>query len=90
MSLGIATQRIAYLDTSILAQLGTYLVGLLPRFLDRQRITEGFGIDQESLESGIRGVGDWVVLSHTAVGDRGAPLPVHSENADHRVTSFIK
>ena len=90
LGLGIATQRIAYLDTSILAQLGTYFVGRLPRLSDRQKITEGFGVDKDSLQTGIRGVGDWVVLSHTAVGDRGAPLPVHFDNADERITSFIE
>lgn len=90
LGLGIATQRIAYLDTSILAQLGTYFVGRLPRLSDRQKITEGFGIDRDSLQSGIRGVGDWVVLSHTAVGDRGAPLPVHFDNADERIIAFLK
>lgn len=89
LGLGIATQRIAHLDTSILAQLGTYFVGRLPRLYDRQAITAGFGIDKDSLQSGIRGVGDWVVLSHTAVGDKGAPLPVHFENADDRVINFV-
>lgn len=90
LGLGIATQRIAYLDTSILAQIGTYFVGRLPRLSDRQRITEGFGIDKDSLQTGIREVGDWVVLSHTAVGDVGSPLPVHFDNADDRVVDFIK
>jgi hypothetical protein len=73
-----------------LAQIGSYFVGRLPRVSDRQKITEGFGIDKDSLQSGIRDVGDWVVLSHTAVGDRGAPLPVHFNNADERVVTFIK
>ncbi len=90
LGLGIATQRITYLDTSILAQIGSYFVGRLPRMSDRQKITEGFGIEKDSLQSGIRDVGDWVVLSHTAVGDRGAPLPVHFNNADERVVTFIK
>ncbi|MEY4008625.1 MAG: hypothetical protein RL232_152 [Actinomycetota bacterium] len=44
LGLGIATQRITYLDTSILAQIGSYFVGRLPRVSDRQKITEGFGI----------------------------------------------
>ena len=90
LGLGVATQRITYLDTSILAQIGSYFVGRLPRASDRQKITEGFGIDKDSLQAGIRGVGDWVVLSHTAVGDRGAPLPVHFDNADARIMNFIK
>ena len=90
LGIGIATQRIAYLDTSILAQLGTYFVGKLPRSSDRQRITEGFGIDQDSLQTGIQMVGDWVILSHTAVGDKGSPLPVHFDDANVRVRDFIE
>ena len=89
LGLGIATQRIAYLDTSILAQIGTYFVGKLPRASDRLRITEGFGIDKESLQVGINEVGDWVVLSHTAVGDVGSPIPVHFSDANRRILGFL-
>lgn len=89
LGLGIATQRLIYLDTGILAQLSSYFVGKLPRLSDRVRIAEGFGIEQSNLQSGISTTGDWVVLSHTAVGDRGAPIPVHFENADTRLISFL-
>jgi len=89
LGLGIATQRLTYLDTGILAQLSSYFVGKLPRLSDRVRIAEGFGIEQSNLQSGISTTGDWVVLSHTAVGDRGAPIPVHFENADTRLISFL-
>jgi hypothetical protein len=89
LGLGIATQRIAYLDTSILAQIGTYFVGKLPRLTDRQRITEGFGIEMASLQVGINEVGDWVILSHTAVGDRGSPIPVHFSDANRRIYEFL-
>lgn len=89
LGLGIATQRIAYLDTSILAQIGTYFVGRLPRLTDRQRITEGFGIEMASLQVGINEVGDWVILSHTAVGDKGSPIPVHFSDANKRIFEFI-
>ena len=89
LGLGIATQRLTYLDTGILAQLSSYFVGKLPRLSDRVRIAEGFGIEQSNLQSGISTTGDWVVLSHTAVGDKGAPIPVHFENADTRLISYL-
>jgi len=89
LGIGIATQRITYLDTSILAQLGTYFVGRLPRLSDRQKITEGFGVDKDSLQAGINNVGDWVILSHTAVGDKGNPIPVHFSDANRRILSFV-
>lgn len=90
LGLGIATQRIAYLETSILAQIGTYFVGKLPRLTDRQRITEGFGIDHDNLQSGIGRVGEWVVLSHTSVGDKGSAIPVYFPDADGRITEFVR
>lgn len=90
LGIGIATQRITYLDTSILGQLNSYFVGKLPRLSDRTRIAEGFGIEANSLQNGISGVGDWVILSHIAVGDKGNALPVHFDNADERIINFIQ
>lgn len=89
LGLGIATQRVVYLDTSIMGQIGTYFVGRLPRASDRQRIVEGFGVEEAMITEGVRGIGNWTVLSHSAVGDKGAPIPVHFTNADRRIIEFI-
>ena len=89
LGLGIATQRVTYLDTSIMGQLGTYFIGRLPRASDRLRVVEAFGVDDSLLESGVKGIGNWVVLSHVAVGDKGAPIPVHFSNADQRTLTFL-
>lgn len=89
LGLGIATQRVTYLDTSIMGQLGTYFIGRLPRASDRLRVVEAFGVDDSLLESGVKGIGNWVVLSHVAVGDKGAPIPVHFSNADLRTSAFL-
>ena len=88
--LGISTQRVVYLDTSIMGQIGTYFVGRLPRASDRQRIVEGFGVEEAMITEGVRGIGNWTVLSHSAVGDKGAPIPVHFTNADRRIIEFIR
>ncbi len=90
LGLGIATQRVTYLDTSIMGQLGTYFIGRLPRASDRLRVVEAFGVDDSLLESGVKGIGNWVVLSHVAVGDKGAPIPVHFSNADQRTLTFLE
>ena len=90
LGLGIATQRVTYLDTSIMGQLGTYFIGRLPRASDRLKVVEAFGVDDTLLENGVKGVGTWVVLSHVAVGDKGAPIPVHFSNADLRTVHFLK
>lgn len=89
LGLGIATQRVTYLDTSIMGQLGTYFIGRLPRASDRLRVVEAFGVDDSLLESGVKGIGNWIVLSHVAVGDKGAPIPVHFSNADLRTLAFL-
>jgi hypothetical protein len=90
LGLGISTQRVVYLDTSIMGQIGTYFVGRLPRASDRQRIVEGFGVEEAMITEGVRGIGNWTVLSHSAVGDKGAPIPVHFTNADRRIIEFIR
>ncbi|MGZ5471477.1 MAG: hypothetical protein ACXWE0_07370, partial [Nitrososphaeraceae archaeon] len=46
----IATQRIAYLNTSALQQLHTYFVGTLPRPYDRNVVSNTFNIDNQILE----------------------------------------
>lgn len=89
LGLGIATQRITYLDTSIMGQLGTYFIGRLPRASDRTKVVEAFGVDDSLLQNGVKGLGNWVVLSHVAVGDKGAPIPVHFSNADTRTRNFL-
>jgi DNA helicase HerA-like ATPase len=43
----IATQRIAYLNTSALQQLHTYFVETLPRLYDRNVVSNKFTIDIE-------------------------------------------
>src|SRR5262249_3273464 len=40
LGIGIATQRIRYLDTNILSQPHTYFVSKLPRLSDRQAVAE--------------------------------------------------
>ena len=90
LGIGIATQRIVYLDTNILGQPHTYLVSKLPRATDRERIQEAFGLSSEVLGESLRfGVGQWLLISHSATGIDGLPIPVQLPDANARIISFL-
>jgi len=90
LGIGIATQRIVYLDTNILGQPHTYFVSKLPRASDREKIQEAFGLSDETLQESLRfGVGQWLLISHGATGIDGLPVPVHMEDANKRIEEFL-
>ena len=91
IGLGIATQRIRYLDTSIMAQPHTYFISKLPRASDRQAVSEAFGFGNEMLNQTFKfGKGQWLLVSHDATGLEAVPLPVKTEDANQRIISFLK
>ena len=90
IGLGIATQRIRYLNTSILAQPHTYFVSKLPRKTDREAIAEAFGLGLDMFNQTFKfKKGDWLVISHDALGMEAVPIPVHFENANERIKEFL-
>lgn len=90
LGLGIATQRILYLDTSIMAQPHTYFISKLPRKSDRERVAEAFAISDETFEQTFTfTTGQWLVTSHDATGLKGTPFPVRIENANKRVIDWL-
>jgi hypothetical protein len=91
LGMGIATQRIRYLDTSILAQPHTYFVSKLPRFSDRQAIAEAFGISEDMFRQTFKfKKGDWLLASYDAAGLEAIPIPIHTEDADKQVLNFVE
>ena len=91
LGLGIATQRIRYLDTSIMAQPHTYFISKLPRKTDRQAIAEAFAISEESLEQSFSfTAGQWLVASHDATGLKGTPFPVKLKNANRTIAEWLR
>lgn len=86
LGVAIATQRVTYLNTNIMAQPHTYFISKLPRLSDRQRITDAFGTAEDVLSETFKfGRGDWLVISHDATGLKSVPIPVHSDNAEQRI-----
>lgn len=91
LGIGIATQRIRYLDTSILAQPHTYFVSKLPRQSDRQAIAEAFGISEDMFRQTFKfKKGDWLLASYDAAGLEAIPIPIHAENADDKILEFVQ
>ncbi len=90
LGVGIATQRVTYLNTSIMAQPHTYFVSKLPRETDRERVSEAFAIGNDVLVQTFKfHKGNWLIMSHDALGVEGIPIPIKSHNAEDRINSFL-
>ncbi len=90
LGIGIATQRVTYLNTSIMAQPHTYFISKLPRKSDRERVCEAFGISEDMFRQTFTfRKGNWLLVSHEATGLESVPLPVRTENADERILAWL-
>jgi uncharacterized protein len=86
LGLGISTQRAAFLDTQIMANLHTYFISKLPRQADRQRVAEAFGVGEDQLAPTFTfRPGNWLILSHDATGLKGVPIPTSAGDATRRI-----
>jgi DNA helicase HerA-like ATPase len=91
LGLGIATQRIRYLDTSIMAQPHTYFVSKLPRMTDRQAVAEAFGVGEDFLNQTFKfKKGMWLLMSHDATGLEAIPVPVKTPDANRRLSDWLR
>jgi hypothetical protein len=90
LGIGIATQRIRYLDTSIMAQPHTYFVSKMPRLSDRQVVAEAFGVPEDMFRQAFKfRKGDWLLMSYDATGLEAIPIPIHCEDANQRIKRFL-
>jgi hypothetical protein len=91
LGIAIATQRIVYLDTSVLGQPHTYFVSKLPRQTDRQRVQEAFGLTEETFKQTFRfKKGQWLLVSYDATGVEGLPIPITVPDANDRIIMFLQ
>lgn len=91
LGIGIATQRVRYLNTSIMAQPHTYFVSKMPRITDRQVVAEAFGVSEDMFRQTFKfKKGDWLLMSYDATGLEAIPIPIHCEDANERVKAFLK
>ena len=91
LGLCLATQRVAYLDTSILAQPHTFLLSKLPRAYDREVIGKAFGASDEMIRRTLSfKVGQWLLFSYDATGLTNVPLPVQFPNSNKRLIDYLE
>jgi hypothetical protein len=90
LGIGIATQRIRYLDTNIMAQPHTYFISKLPRASDRQAVAEAFGMSEELLNQTFKfKKGQWLLMSHDATGLEAVPVPIRTPDANVRLAEWL-
>lgn len=91
LGLGIATQRIRYLDTNVMAQPHTYFISKLPRQSDRQVVAEAFGVSEELLNQTFKfKKGQWLLMSHDATGLEAVPVPIRTPDANIRLATWLR
>lgn len=91
LGLGIATQRIRYHDTSIMAQPHTYFISKLPRLSDRQAVSEAFGVSEEMLNQTFKfKKGNWLLMSHDATGLEAIPVSIKTPDANRRLSDWLR
>jgi DNA helicase HerA-like ATPase len=90
LGVGLATQRITYLDTNIMGQPHTYFISKLPRASDRERVGEAFGLIQDDFKQTLKfKKGEWLFISHDAAGLDAEPIPIHANNTEDRILKFL-
>jgi DNA helicase HerA-like ATPase len=90
LGLTIATQRVAYLDTSTLAQPHTYLISKMPREYDRKAMAAAFGITDDMMKKTLKFTkGQWLLVSYDATGLANVPIPVSFPNANDRIIRYL-
>ncbi|MCY3412060.1 MAG: ATP-binding protein [Candidatus Heimdallarchaeota archaeon] len=91
LGIGIATQRIVYLDSNVMAQIHTYFISRLPRRADRERISEAFMLSiSEFDQTNNFDLGNWLLVSDNATGIKNVPIPITMEDANKRILDFVK
>lgn len=90
LGIGIATQRIRYLDTNIMSQPHTYFISKLPRLTDREAVAEAFGMSEELLHQTFKfKKGQWLLISHDATGLEAVPMPIKTPDANQRIAQWL-
>lgn len=91
LGLTIASQRVAYLDTSILAQPHTYLLSKMPRKYDRDTLADAFGVTEDVMKKTLKFTkGQWLLMSYDATGLTNIPIPVSFPNANDRIKEYLQ
>lgn len=87
----IATQRVAYLNTTAIQQLHTFFVGTIPRHYDRKALADAFPGPEELLDETLTlNTGEWLLMSYVATGLKDIPIFLKADNTEDIIDELLK
>ncbi|RLG21546.1 hypothetical protein DRN74_01420, partial [Candidatus Micrarchaeota archaeon] len=87
----IASQRVAYLNTTAISNCHTTFIGSLPRDYDRGAVKNAYGISEDVLAQVVTfPPGHWYVVSSGATGMNNVPIRLITENKEKRLAEFFR
>jgi len=91
LGMGLASQRVAYLNTTALSNCHTTFIGALPRKYDRDTMNEAYAISPEVLARVVTfPPGNWYVVSSGALGINNVPIRITAPNREVELAMYFK
>lgn len=92
LGMALASQRVAYLNTTALSNCHTTFIGALPRKYDRDTMNEAYAISPEVLAQVVTfPPGNWYVVSSIAMGINNVPIRIIAPNREKELAEhFLK
>jgi DNA helicase HerA-like ATPase len=90
LGMALASQRVAYLNTTALSNCHTTFIGALPRKYDRDTMNEAYAISPEVLNRVVTfPPGSWYVVSSIAMGINNVPIRVQAPNREKELAKYF-
>lgn len=87
----IASQRVAYLNTTAISNCHTTFIGSLPRRYDRDAIHTAYAISQDVLNQVVTfPPGNWYAVSVNAMGITNVPIRIVAPNREKELAKYFK
>jgi len=87
----IASQRVAYLNTTAISNCHTTFIGSLPRRYDREAIYQAYAISEDVLNQVVTfPPGNWYAVSMNAMGITNVPIRIIAPNREVELAKFLK
>lgn len=91
LGMALASQRVAYLNTTALSNCHTTFIGALPRKYDRDTMNEAYAISPEVLSRVVTfPPGNWYVVSSICMGINNVPIRVLAPNREKELAEYFK
>jgi len=90
LGVALASQRVAYLNTTALSNCHTTFIGALPRKYDRDTMNEAYAISPEVLSRVVTfPPGSWYVVSSIAMGINNVPIRILAPNREKELAEHF-